>query len=178
MSERIEFRLSGSGGQGIITAGIILAEAGIFDGVYALQSQSYGPEARGGSSKAEVVISKEPIDYPKATVPNYLLCLTNESFNLYGLTADQKTVVIADSSVDTSKADREIVKAPILQTAHGELKPLVANIVALSFLVGFTGVVSRESVVAAVMGRIPKGTEALNQKAIDAGVRLADELKK
>ena len=67
MGKRIEFRFSGSGGQGIISAGIILAAAAVHDGKYAIQSQSYGPEARGGSSKAEVVISEEPIDYPKAT---------------------------------------------------------------------------------------------------------------
>ncbi len=176
MAMRTEFRLSGSGGQGIITAGIILAEAAILDGKYALQSQSYGPEARGGASKAEVVISVDPIDYPKATTPTYLLCLTNESFRLYGLTADESTTIICDSSVDTSASTREIVKAPILETAHNELKPLVANVVALGFLVGYTKVVSRESATHALLDRIPKGTEELNKKAINAGFGFADAL--
>ena len=99
MGKRIEFRFSGSGGQGIISAGIILAAAAVHDGKYAIQSQSYGPEARGGSSKAEVVISEEPIDYPKATTPDYLLCLTDDAFKTYGLAADDKTVIFVDSSM-------------------------------------------------------------------------------
>lgn len=169
MSIRTEFRLSGSGGQGIITAGIILAEAAILDNKFALQSQSYGPEARGGASKAEVVISESEIDYPKATTPTYLLCLTNEAFRIYGLSADESTTIICDSSVDTSASTREVVKAPILETAHNELKPIVANVVALGFLVAYTKVVSRESAVNALMHRIPKGTEELNKKAIEAG---------
>ncbi len=176
MSQRYEFRLSGSGGQGVITAGIILAEAAILDDKYALQSQSYGPEARGGASKAEVVISEAPIDYPKATVPNYVLCLTNESFRLYGATASKDAIVICDSSVDTSASDKEVIKAPILETAATQLKPLVANVVALGLIVGVTKIVSRDSALKALLSRIPKGTEELNQKALNAGFGFADAL--
>lgn len=177
MGKRIEFRLSGSGGQGIITAGIILAEAAILDGKHAIQSQSYGPEARGGASKAEVVISDEPIDHPKATVPDYLLCLTSESYRIYGQKAEAKTVIICDSSVDTTEADREIIKFPILKAATEELKPIVANVIALATIVGVSKVVSREAALQALMERIPKGTEALNQKAIETGFRFVDEMK-
>ena len=81
---RVEFRLSGSGGQGLLLAGIVLAEAAIEDGKNAIQTQSYGPEARGGSSKAEVIISDEDIDYPKATDPDYLLALTDDAYRTYG----------------------------------------------------------------------------------------------
>ncbi len=176
MHGRIEFRLSGSGGQGVITAGIILAEAAILDDKYALQSQSYGPEARGGASKAEVVISSTRIDYPKATVPNYLLCLTNESFRLYGANAPETTKVICDSSVDTSASAVPVVKVPILETASTELKPLVANVVALGFIVAYSGIVTRESAMTALLNRIPKGTEELNKKAIEAGFGFADSL--
>ena len=177
MSERIEFRLSGSGGQGVITAGIILAEAALNEGLNAIQSQSYGPEARGGASKAEVIISKESIDYPKATTPNYLLCLTQESFNLYAKTSDPSTQVFVDDSVDTSGFDRAVIAAPILETAQTELKPLVANVVALGFLVGYTGIVSRDGAKEAVLDRVPKGTEELNTNAVSAGYALADKAK-
>lgn len=173
-SARTEFRLSGSGGQGVITAGIILADAAIRDGKNAIQSQSYGPEARGGASKAEVVISQEPIDYPKATTPNYLLCLTDEAFRLYAKTADPSTVIIADASVNTEGFDREVHKAPILETAETELKPLVANVVALGYLAGFTKVVTRASCEQALLERIPKGTEELNMKALAAGYDFAE----
>src|SRR5512137_3187072 len=84
MMERYEIRLSGSGGQGLIVAGIILAEsAGVYDGRFVCQTQSYGPEARGGASKAEVVISDEAIDYPKAIKPDLLLAMNQKSCDVY-----------------------------------------------------------------------------------------------
>ena len=78
-----ELRLSGTGGQGLITAGIILAEAALLDGKLAIQSQSYGPEARGGASKAEVIISDEAIHFPKVTDPNLLLAMSQEAATKY-----------------------------------------------------------------------------------------------
>lgn len=177
MSTRTEFRLSGSGGQGIITAGIILAEAAVSEGLNAIQSQSYGPEARGGSSRSEVVVSSEPIDYPKATTPDYLLCLTQEAFNTYALKADPDTKVLADALVDTSGLGREVVTAPIVEYAETNLKPLVSNMIALGFLTAYTGVVSREHAKAAMLARVPKGTEELNTKAIEAGFSFADGAK-
>ena len=70
--------LSGTGGQGLILAGIILAEAAVLDGKQAIQTQSYGPEARGGASKAEVIISDEAIDYPKVLDADVLLAMSQE----------------------------------------------------------------------------------------------------
>ncbi|HRW23422.1 MAG TPA: 2-oxoacid:acceptor oxidoreductase family protein, partial [Spirochaetia bacterium] len=95
---RTEFRLSGSGGQGLLLAGIVLAEGAILDGKNAVQTQSYGPEARGGSSKAEVVVSEEDIDYPKATDPDFLLALTTDAYKAYGKLMG-KGLIIVDSSV-------------------------------------------------------------------------------
>ena len=174
MGARIEFRLSGSGGQGVISAGIILAAAAVHDGKYALQSQSYGPEARGGASKAEVVVSGKPIDYPKATTPDYLLCLTNEAFRLYGKTADQKTVVFVDEYVDTADCDRKVIKVPIIKAAQ-ELNPQGANVVAVGFLVGYTKVVTRESAVESLKAQFPRFIEK-NMLCVEAGFRFADEL--
>ncbi len=173
MAKRTEFRLSGSGGQGIITAGIVLAEAAILEGKNAIQTQSYGPEARGGASKAEVVISLGEIDYPKATVPDYLLCLTNEAFRLFGANAEEKTVIIVDAFVDTESSNRKVISVPIIQSAQSDFKPIVANVIALGFLVAYTGIVSQESAQAALLSRIPKGTEELNKKALAAGFALA-----
>ena len=146
------------------------------DGKHAIQSQSYGPEARGGVSKAEVVISDESIDYPKATTPNYLLCMNDESFVAYGSTADPDTVIFVDESVDVSKVDRPVLKAPILKTAR-ELNPQGANIIAVGFLVGYTGVVTRESAVQCIKDQFPRFVEQ-NMKCVEAGFRFADELKK
>lgn len=173
MGKRTEFRLSGSGGQGIISCGIILADAAVEDGKEALQSQSYGPEARGGASKAEVVISDETIDYPKATTPNYLLCLTDEAFRLYALTSDESTEVIADASVNTEGFPRPVTKAPILAAA-AENK-VYGNIVALGFIAGHTKVVSRQAVEDALARNFPKKEAQIsNAKALAIGYDYAE----
>ena len=174
MGARVEFRVSGSGGQGIISAGIILALAAIHDGKNAIQSQSYGPEARGGASKAEVVISSEDIDYPKATTPDYVLCLTNEAFRLYGAAADSKTVVFADSAVDISASTRKVIQVPIIKTAH-EINPQGANVVAVGFLSAYTKAVTREAVIESLKEQFPRFIEK-NMKCVEAGFKFADDL--
>ncbi len=171
---RVEFRLSGSGGQGLLLAGIVLAEAAIHEGKNAVQTQSYGPEARGGSSKAEVVISEEDIDYPKATDPDFLLALTNEAYKTYGPSM-KKGLIIVDSSVNLDEGIKARTLAlPILETAATKVgKKVVANIVALGVLGGLSGVASASTLADAVRDRVPKGTEELNLKALTAGLELA-----
>lgn len=175
---RTEFRLSGSGGQGLLLAGIVLAEAAIIEDKNAVQTQSYGPEARGGASKAEVVISDTDIDYPKATDPDYLLALTAESYKTYGKDMG-KGLIIVDSSVQLSDDIKaRTVSVPILKTASDDLgKKVVANIVALGVLGGISGVVSLPTMEAAVKNRVPKGTEELNLAALRKGFELAAKAK-
>ncbi|MEI6877084.1 MAG: 2-oxoacid:acceptor oxidoreductase family protein [Spirochaetota bacterium] len=171
---RVEFRLSGSGGQGLLLAGIVLAEAAIREGKNAVQTQSYGPEARGGSSKAEVVISGDDIDYPKATDPDFLLALTNEAYSTYGPEMG-KGLIIVDSSVRLDPAIKaRTVALPILETAATKVgKRVVANIVALGVLGGISGITKAETLIEAVRQRVPKGTEDLNVAALEAGLALA-----
>lgn len=171
---RVEFRLSGSGGQGLLLAGIVLAEAAIQDGKNAVQTQSYGPEARGGSSKAEVVISDEDIDYPKAVDPDFLLALTQEAYKTYGPLM-KKGLIIVDSSVNLDPAITARTAAlPILDTAATKVgKKVVANIVALGVLGGLSGVAGAATLKEAVLARVPKGTEQLNVSALEAGLALA-----
>jgi Pyruvate:ferredoxin oxidoreductase and related 2-oxoacid:ferredoxin oxidoreductases, gamma subunit len=176
---RVEFRLSGSGGQGLLLAGIVLAEAAIIDDKNAVQTQSYGPEARGGSSKAEVVISDEDIDYPKATDPDYLLALTTEAYLAYGPLMGAyggSGLIIADASVKLSPELRaRTVTVPILETASDKLgKKVVANMVALGVLGGLSKAATRTSLETAVRDRVPKGTEALNLAALSSGFDLAE----
>lgn len=171
-----EMRLTGSGGQGLILAGIIFAEGALLDGNEAIQTQSYGPEARGGASKAEVLISTEAIDFPKVEQPDILLALTQVACNQYGRDIKASGLLILDDSVETPEntpADR-IVRVPILKTATEVIgKPIVANIVAIGFIAELTKCVSRENIEKAVMARVPKGTEALNQRALEEGYKLA-----
>jgi 2-oxoglutarate ferredoxin oxidoreductase subunit gamma len=171
---RTEFRLSGSGGQGLLLAGIVLAEAAILDDKNAVQTQSYGPEARGGASKAEVVISDSDIDYPKATDPDYLLALTTESYRVYGKLMG-KGLIVVDSSVELlDEIQARTVRIPILRTAAEDIgKKVVANIVALGALAGVSGIVSLTTLEHAVKNRVPKGTEELNLKALRKGFELA-----
>ncbi len=177
MSERYEIRFSGSGGQGLILAGVIFAEAAtIFDGINAVQSQSYGPEARGGASKSEVIISDRPIDFPKATAIDLQLSLTQESCNKYykDLKPTGTLLVDTDFVQEIPKGTFKVVKLPIIRTASEEIgKAFVANIVALGAITALTGKVKIESVEKAVLSRVPKGTEELNKKALMAGYELA-----
>lgn len=172
---KYELRLSGTGGQGLILAGIILAEAALLDEKLAIQSQSYGPEARGGSSKAEVIISDEAIYFPKVTHPNLLLAMSQEAMNKYGHDLPADGILVTDSLFVTKLPEHQgkIYQLPITHTAKEALgKALVANIIALGALVKITGIVSQASLEKAVLNRVPKGTEEMNKKALLLGMEL------
>ncbi len=174
---RTEMRLTGSGGQGLILAGIIFAEAALLDGNNSLQSQSYGPEARGGASKAEVIISKEEIDFPKVEIPNVLLSLTQVACDKYSAEIADDGIFIVDETVEleTVKDSVTLYRAPILKTATEVVgKSIVANIVAIGFITEITKIVSKENVEKAILSRIPAGTEELNKKALQEGYKLAE----
>lgn len=171
---RKEFRLSGSGGQGLITGGIILAEAALLDGLNAIQSQSYGPEARGGASKSEVIISDSHIHYPKVVNCDVLLSLTQEACNKYISGLKSGGILIIDESVELeSRDDITIYRVPIIKTAAEKMKKeMTANIIALGVLCKVTDAVSKESLEKAVLSRVPKGTEELNKRALFEGLEL------
>lgn len=173
--EKFEIRLSGSGGQGLLLAGIILAEGAINDGKNSIQTQSYGPEARGGASKSEVIISSEVIDFPKVRNCDILLALTQKSYEQYGEGLKDNGILIIDDSVNVGAVvNKKVYSVPILDTAVKELgKPMVTNIVALGAIVGITKVISNESLEKAVLARVPKGTEELNRKALSMGYDIA-----
>jgi 2-oxoglutarate ferredoxin oxidoreductase subunit gamma len=173
MSKRFEIRFSGSGGQGLITAGIILAEAAsIIEGKHAVQSQSYGPEARGGASKSEVIISDGPIDYPKATIVDACLAMTQESADKYASGIKDGGVLLLDSEFvkREPQGNFRIVKFPIMRTAKEELgREIVANVVALGAMVALTDAVSREAGEKAVLAKVPEAFIELNRKAYNLG---------
>lgn len=180
MEGQKEIRLSGSGGQGLILGGIILAEAAILDGKNAVQSQSYGPEARGGASKAEVIISNEEIDYPKVEKADLLLALTQIACNKYMDTLKEGGILVVDSSITVPEnLPFEVVKVPILTTAAEKLqRPMVANIIAIGVIQAITGVVTKESLETSVLKRVPRGTEELNKNALLEGYNLIkDKIK-
>lgn len=175
MSNQFELRLSGAGGQGLLLAGIVLAEAAILDDKHAIQTQSYGPEARGGASKSEVIISDDLIHYPKVRIPDLFLALTQESADTYLKESESNGIIIMDEKVEINDNIKyeKLYSAPILKTASKKVgKSIVANIVALGMIVEATNIVSKESILKAVLRRVPKGTEELNKLALESGYAL------
>lgn len=163
-----QIRLSGAGGQGLITAGVILAEAAVLDGKFVVQTQSYGPEARLGSSKAEVIISDEPIAYPQVTVPDVLICLSEDSAGKYGSDVHDDTLVVLDSTnIDQTHLTRgRIFKLPITKQAIDAGGKMVANVVALGVVNLLSPVVSAESLQAAIEHRVPERFREINLAAL------------
>ncbi len=180
MSNRYEVRLSGEGGQGLVLAGKILAEAAaIYDNKNATQSQSYGPEARGGASRSEVIISDAEIDYPKAMNIDFLLALTQEACNRYSKDLKDDGILLVDSDAVKKLPDvkGKIYKLPIIEIARKEVgRVMVANIVALGVMQAITNIVTYEALESAVLARVPKGTEEMNSKALAIGRKYGLEL--
>jgi 2-oxoglutarate ferredoxin oxidoreductase subunit gamma len=179
MGSRYEIRLSGSGGQGLILMGIILAEAiGIYDGKYVAQTQSYGPEARGGSSKSEVIVSDEEIDYPKAMSVDLHLAMNQKSCDEFYPDLKPEGLLIVDSTFVTQVPTPKAFQIPFTRIAREKFKrEVVANIIALGALSQLTPVVSAKAIESAVLARVPKGTEKLNRDALRAGRNAAKKAK-
>jgi 2-oxoglutarate ferredoxin oxidoreductase subunit gamma len=177
MSLHYEIRLSGAGGQGLILIGKILAEAAaIYDGKNATQSQSYGPEARGGASRSEVIISDEDIDYPKATDIDLLVAMTQEAADKYASEVKDGGIIIVDSGFvkNLPKGNFKVHNYPITQTAEEIIgKKLVANIIALGIIEQLSKIISEKAMISAIRARVPKGTEEINIKAFNEGQKLA-----
>ncbi|MEG0642151.1 MAG: 2-oxoacid:acceptor oxidoreductase family protein [Romboutsia sp.] len=169
-----EIRLSGSGGQGLILAGVILAEGSIISDLNAVQSQSYGPEARGGASKAEVIISDKDINFPKISNSDILISLTQKSFDEYSRYIKPDSIVIVDDSIEVDDSIKATVyQVPILQTAKEVLrKSMTANIITLGALSNLIPEVNPEHIKFAISNRVPKGSEDLNIAAFEEGRKI------
>lgn len=174
---RKEIRLSGSGGQGLILAGVILAEGAILSDLNAVQTQSYGPEARGGASKSEVILSNEYINFPKVINSDILISLTQKSFDEYIKNSKENSIVIVDSSINTHNIENfKLYKVPILHTAKEVIKkPMAANIVTLGVVSSIVGEVDKEKLKIAILRRVPKGTEDINILAFEEGIKLLNK---
>jgi len=173
--DRYEIRFSGSGGQGIIMAAIVLAEAaGVYEDKYVCQTQSYGPEARGGTSKAEVVISNEPIDYPRTIKPDVLLAMNQASTDTYFWDLKPDGLLVVDETIVKQIPTSRVVAIPFTHIARNELgKEVVANIVALGAVGYLCQEISLKMLELALMNRVPKGYKDINRKALRIGIRTA-----
>jgi 2-oxoglutarate ferredoxin oxidoreductase subunit gamma len=180
LAPRTEVRLAGEGGQGMILAGIILAEAAsIYDGKMAIQTQSYGPEARGGASKSEVVIAAGEIDHPEVLAADVVVTLSQEAYDKYAASVKPGGLLIVDNEKVHHIRQADAVKIPISKLAFETTgKAITANTVAPGVLVGLTGVVSRQALEKAVAARAPHGTEVMNHKALEAGFAAAEQVRR
>jgi len=168
--ERVEVRLAGTGGQGVILAGMILAEAAMLDGRAVVQVQNYGPEARGGASVADVVISTHEVDYPQVLQADVLIALSQEALHKFAAGVREDGLILTDEEVDLMQDDRRVVRLPLTRLAFAASgRAIAANIVALGAVTALTGLVSRPALETAVKRRAPRGTEAVNMKALEAG---------
>lgn len=178
--EKYRFLMSGSGGQGVITMAILLAEAAVlYGGRNAVQSQSYGPEARGGATRSDVIISDGPIYFPKVSQPNYLVTLTNESMSKYlplirpgGLCLYDSDLVQPDAKIDAVRNGLPMHRA-VMDTLG---KPVAFNICVLGALTTLTGAVPLHALEKVLEKRFPAAHHANNKKALHLGAELAAPL--
>jgi 2-oxoglutarate ferredoxin oxidoreductase subunit gamma len=179
LSWRYELRLSGLGGQGLILAGRILAEASaLYDHQYATQTQSYGPESRGGDSRSDVVISDEPIDYPHVIQADLLLAMSQMACDRNYYSLKRGGILIVDEDLVQHIPTNQAYVVPITRLAREEAgRAVVANVLALGLVTTLSEVVSQSAIRSAVEARVPPGTEWLNQKALEIGFRVGEELK-
>ena len=178
-TDRFEIRLSGSGGQGMILAAVILCDAiGAGSNKSVAQTQSYGPEARGGASKADVVVSDGEIYYPKAIKLDLLLAMTQEALDSYYSALKDHGILIVDDVLVTHVPTDDFYGLPFTRLAREECGHImVANVIALAAIAEITGIVSREALEQIVLSRAPRGTEDKNRKAVEIGFREAAKLK-
>lgn len=161
----------------MITAAIILAEAAVLcEGLTATQTQAYGPEARGGATRSDVIIADSQIHFPKVIQPNVLVCLTQTAYNKFYNIIRPGGLLLSDAKyVETeAKVDARQIQLPMYQAVMDEIgKPIVFNICMLGAVVGLTGVVKAESVMQILGKRVPKDYLEMNRKALDLGLRLS-----
>ena len=174
---RTEIRIAGFGGQGVVLAGVLLGTAAVsHDGKKAVQTQSYGAEARGGAARSEVIISDDPVVYPQVRRLDILVALSAASLETY--VADLKpgaTLVVDEDLVEVPDGSGyKVYKAPFTNAAVNELgKSIVANVVMVGFLTGVTGVVSQRALELAIREMAPRGTEEINLRAFSLGLQMA-----
>ena len=177
---RVEVRFAGFGGQGIIKSGIIVAAAAcIHAGKNSVQTQSYGPESRGGACKSEVVISEEEIDFPKVVQPDVLILMSQHAYNEFAKDIKPGGAVILDPDMIPTEKNLEnarVFRVPATKIAEELGRRIVANIVMLGALVAITRLLDENAVKESIKENIPKGTEELNLTAFEKGYEYGKTL--
>ena len=177
--KRTEIRIAGFGGQGVVLSGVLIGTAAVSDGRRAVQTQSYGAAARGGGARSEVVVSDEPIVYPRVTHPDIMVAMSEEAMQKYGADMRPGALLFIDSDL-VKKVIRDDVRkvgVPVSNLATQEFgRTIVANIIMMGVLVAKTGVVSVAGMEAAIRDNVPPKTIDLNLKAFRRGLKLGKQV--
>ena len=177
-NSRYEIRIAGSGGQGIILAGIILAEAAILDGKYVTQSQNYGPETRGGTSVSEVILSDMEVDYPKAMELDLLVALTQEACDQNLPDMKREGLVVVDSDLVQRVLWRRLATLPFQQIAQKAGEERAINMAALGAIAAFSTEISSASLKRVMAKRFPSANLVVNRRAFGQALKIARNLRK
>jgi len=180
---RIEIIIGGFGGQGVLLAGKILAEAAMYDGKNVVQTSLYGAEARGGATRSDIIISNEEIDYPLVIKADILIAMSQQAFNQYIKNVKEDGIIIIDEDLvkEDFKNERKthILKIPATRLATYELKfPKAANMIMIGVLTNLTNIISSNSIMKAVKNNVSKKIEEINLKALMKGFEIGESLKK
>ena len=181
MPKRVEIRISGLGGQGVVLAGEILGRAAVYDGKWAVQTQSYGAEARGSAAKSEVIISDKKIGFPKVRKCDILVAMSQSALDKHLKDLKENSVLFVDESMveKVPEINAKVFKVPATRVAETELKlRIFANVVMLGTLTKITGVVSEKSVEKAIIDSVPKEAIEKNVEGFKKGIQLLDEKTK
>jgi len=174
LEDPVGVRIAGAGGQGVILAGVLLAEAGTLEGWNVVHTQSYGPEARLGAAKSDVLLSREEIAYPEVTEPDWLVCLSRDAYARYARSLRPRGLRLVDEEAvprGEEPPPRTLV-LPFLRRARELDAAYAANVVALAALVALSRVVTPESLRRAVRARVKPRLLDANERALDAGWEL------
>jgi 2-oxoglutarate ferredoxin oxidoreductase subunit gamma len=177
LGPRQEYRFSGSGGQGLQLAAMILADAATALGKEVVQTQSYGPEARGGASRSEVIVSDWEIDFPEVTTPDVTLCLSQPAFDMFAARARRGGLLVYDSGLVDARPIEGVhtVGLPFTDMAREEAgTPMAANVVSLAALTRLTAAVGRDALEDSLRRRLPKKLVEANLRALTAGWEAAE----
>lgn len=173
--DRNEIRIAGTGGQGIVTAGRILAEAAVLSGSNATHSQVYGPQSRGGACRSDIVIANGDVGFPLADDIDFLVALTTKAYTRYCPELRVGGYLLVDSRCDPALLDSSHLSFPIVDTARSvSANQVVIGVVSLGLIQAFTGVVDTEALRQAVAARVPPVHRLMNLQALSAGMGLVE----
>ena len=176
---RIEIRITGFGGQGVVLSGYIIGRAcAVNSGQHATMIQSFGPEARGSACSATLAVSDTEVLYPYVYRPDIFMVMSTEGYERHGGELKEEGVLIYEKDLvhPTIKEGQAAYGVPSTRIAESLGKPIVQNIVMLGFFAAVTQIAPREAIRNAVKESVPAGTEDLNLKAFDAGYGYFEEV--